>query len=131
MGECVDLTSNDNNCGRCGARCTGRDTGGDNCQEGACRLGCTDGYSDCDPNGDSCVFDDSMATDPINCGDCNDTCRTNQVCTESTCVSFYIGRGCTECPCDDCSSTVVVHNCCIYPGTVDLVMCLDPRYACP
>jgi hypothetical protein len=82
----------------------------------------------CDPNGDSCVLFSAMATDPLNCGGCNQVCARNEVCTDTNCEAFQIGRGCTSCPCSDCPTG---RQCCIYPGTTDLAVCLDPGVACP
>jgi hypothetical protein len=126
-GTCVNTSSNDENCGRCGFECTGDSTDGDSCREGRCRDGCGEGFARCDPNEDTCVSGWAMRTDPINCGDCNEVCGTSQVCTGEACRTFSIGRGCTTCPCPDCGTG----NCCVYPGTADLVVCLDARTPCP
>jgi len=63
---CVDLTSDPNNCGRCGTHCQA-------CQNGTCIcLGLTP--TNC--NG-ICT---SLLDDPANCGRCGHRCQPNQFC---------------------------------------------------
>ena len=75
--QCVDTTSDSNNCGACGLPCNG----GRICQNSQCQ--CQAGLLDC--NG-SCV-----ASDATHCGGCSTVCQTNQVCSNSSCGSSCTG----------------------------------------
>jgi hypothetical protein len=103
-GTCVDTTSDETNCGACGAVCqagfftccdsvcVGTTTSSQNC--GACgrtcpgSLSCIDGTCGC-PGGQvvceetSCVDE---STDPNNCGGCGVRCGANAVCNGGACA---------------------------------------------
>ena len=83
-GTCVDLQTDDANCGACGTACTG----GKTCQSGSCT--CPSGKEDCSG---TCV---DTQTDPANCGTCANTCSEGQVCAEGIC-SADCPEGTTEC----------------------------------
>src|SRR5690606_4777396 len=102
----VDLMSDRNNCGACGAACppdqhrSPWDWGsGPNlevmftCVDGTCRMDCQSGFGDCDG-----IPDNGCETDlgsPENCGACGVTCAPGEHCINGVC-------GCTppEVPCD-------------------------------
>jgi hypothetical protein len=81
-GTCVDLRSDENNCGACGATCNG----GLVCKQGMCALECANGTTLC--GGGTCV---DTQTDSQNCGACDRPCASGQVCSQGACVS-----GCTS-----------------------------------
>jgi len=71
--NCVDTSSDVNNCGVCGNPCSG----GQTCQDSVCK--CPSGMLNC---GGSCV-----ASDATHCGSCATTCTTGQVCSNNSCSS--------------------------------------------
>jgi hypothetical protein len=75
-GECVDMTSDDDNCGLCGRECDDM-----LCNAGECGTSCGAGLSACE---DSCVDLDS---DPLNCGLCDRGCHPSQACVAGECKS--------------------------------------------
>ncbi len=75
-GTCVDLQSNNSNCGACGTLCSS--TGGKSCRAGLCQ--CPAGMTDC--NG-TCV---SLATSSANCGACGEACADGKTCQASLCA---------------------------------------------
>lgn len=71
--SCVDLSSDNANCGACGNTCANA-----SCDDGACE--------ECEP--DSTLCDGVCArldTDNSNCGACGNTCVGEQVCSNGTC----------------------------------------------
>ncbi len=83
----VDLTSDDDNCGACGAHCPNLPLlhARTRCIEGECKLGCDIFSSDC--NGlpeDGCETD--LWSDSANCGACGNACPGNFVCHEAKCI---------------------------------------------
>ncbi|MDB5213731.1 MAG: Tryptophan synthase alpha chain [Myxococcaceae bacterium] len=71
FASCVDILTDKDNCGACGARCDGND--GVVCDNGVCVQLCPDGYAECngDPR-DPC--ETNIMTDPYHCGGCNTHC---------------------------------------------------------
>jgi hypothetical protein len=119
-GGCVDLSTDPDNCGRCGNLCSQ----GDTCVNGSCQSGgqCQ-GHGDCDfsqgceycdqsthtckstckPNETCCPFRSNpnshcvdLSNDSQNCGQCNHNCRTS-FCAQGQCACDP-GSGYTE-PC--------------------------------
>ena len=72
--SCVDLQSDDFNCGSCGNICTGA---GYSCRKGTCD--CQHGYTKC---GDECV---DLKNDNDNCGQCGNFCSLDEACGGSVC----------------------------------------------
>ncbi|MCC6313810.1 MAG: hypothetical protein IT337_07330 [Thermomicrobiales bacterium] len=79
--ECVDVFSNDFNCGECGNVCS--DLGASMfCEGGFCREpGCPAGTTDC---GGYCA---DLATSADNCGGCGIPCAAGEWCNAGVCVS--------------------------------------------
>jgi Stigma-specific protein, Stig1 len=73
-GVCLDLATNNGNCGTCGRACGA----GTTCVGGSCA--CTGGQTLC---AGACA---DTATSESHCGACGRTCTTGQVCTGGTCV---------------------------------------------
>jgi hypothetical protein len=90
-GTCVDLMSDPDHCGACGAACGAVQT----CVGGACQ--CPSGTLSC---GSSCV---DIAGDPQNCGSCGSACAPGETCSGGEC---QCPAGNTPCPgaCADLSS---------------------------
>jgi hypothetical protein len=78
-GTCVDLDTDDANCGSCGNACTA----GMVCDgAGACVASCEEGLTECDG---SCV---DTNTDDANCGSCGTACDAGMECDGAgTCVT--------------------------------------------
>ncbi len=80
-GLCVDLQTDNSNCGTCGNTCGD----GEICEKGKCEdkssnpLTCLPGLSLCDG---ICV---SLQNDTNNCGTCGNTCLNNRTCESGVC----------------------------------------------
>jgi hypothetical protein len=87
---CMDLTSNNTHCGRCGNTCVG----GETCNAGLCE--CPMGGRSC---GGTCV---DVETSNTHCGACNSPCSSMQTCVGGSC----------QCPTGQmlCGDTCVVLN---------------------
>lgn len=72
--DCVDLETNEDNCGECGFAC-GED---EECVEGSCV--CRSNFTLC---GDECVY---TYTDRKHCGECFNECSVDEVCRFEGCV---------------------------------------------
>ena len=72
--SCVDLQTDDFNCGECGKMCTGF---GLTCRNGTCT--CQPGKVSCDG---SCT---DTREDPFNCGSCGHSCPAGVACTRGAC----------------------------------------------
>jgi hypothetical protein len=76
--SCVDLSSDQQNCGSCGKACTGSLT----CVGGACQcrgIVCTGADSCCDSG---CK---NLMDDPANCGTCGKSCSAGELCVGGQC----------------------------------------------
>jgi hypothetical protein len=74
-GACVDLSTNQDNCGACGSPCPSMDR----CTQGTCTfLGCNAGLVICNH---LC----SVLNVPATCGSCTNTCPAGQVCSLEQC----------------------------------------------
>lgn len=126
----VDLRSDVDHCGSCGARCprtNSRTPWSFVCSEGLCRLACDPHYADC--NGrvdDGC--ETSTWEDPANCGGCGNACDEGVLCWRGACGC---PNGFTRCG-DDCVRLDADNENCGACGSV----CeapesdADPRWTC-
>jgi len=73
-GTCVDLQTDETNCGQCGKAC-----GGSPCLEGRCVGPCVDGLTACDG---TCV---DLLRDPEHCGSCHTVCQHQTTCQAGEC----------------------------------------------
>lgn len=94
-GSCVDLTTDDLNCGSCGARCMTGETGALTCVAGVCS--CAPGLSLCSS------YCTNLRTDRNNCGTCGTRCPTGQRCSAGACAAIVCGAGETLCG-DTCAT---------------------------
>ena len=76
-----------NNCGACGTECRTflPNAFGSLCSEGKCILsGCKSNYADCDENYEN-GCEAYLLLDANNCGSCDNTCSSGQVCKNGQC----------------------------------------------
>ncbi len=95
---CVDVTLDNNNCGKCGNVCgTGEICITGTCQcigggDGGTTMACSAGQACCPgPLGSGCT---SVTTDVANCGSCGHACQAMETCESSQCQCGK-GAGCT------------------------------------
>jgi len=104
--QCVNLQTDNANCGTCGNTCTSTQT----CQGGQCvNNACPAGQTECPAGSGHCV---DTQTDEANCGACGNACAAGQTCEGGVCTGGGTCSG-TE---DPCSSKA---DCC--PG----LQCVD------
>jgi len=112
---CIDVTTDDANCGMCGNACGG----GAACAAGACVCGGTQLYC-----GRACI---DPRTDPANCGACGTRCRSDQVCRGRSCAcavgEVECGGVCTDLQtdrlhCGDCTTACSSLHVCSGGGCV-------------
>jgi len=89
-----------------------------------CVQQCPTGQQTCN---NSCV---NTQTDARNCGGCNNTCATDEVCVAGNCRQFEIALGCTTCPCPISCGGGGFNQCCTYPKDPTLVICVQANN-CP
>lgn len=86
-GGCVDLWSDERNCGRCGVACPSRSRLCPDqtlqCEDGFCSVACGGGTCSCPDS--PCV---DLETDRSNCGACGRECEAGQVCRSGECVTI-------------------------------------------
>ena len=97
----IDVATNRNNCGGCGARCSLANValGGD-CVASACKVTtCSAGFADCNTTAaDGCEID--MQTDANHCGHCDVACTVNNgtpACASSACKVGSCKPGFEDC----------------------------------
>jgi len=81
-GTCVDLRSDPNNCGACGAKCCA----GSVCVAGKCNVECPAGESVCRDSATGCGACKDLWTDSTNCGACGHVCPEPFHCGAGMCV---------------------------------------------
>jgi hypothetical protein len=157
QGECVNLSSDDQNCGSCGRACPD----GHYCYKGECAYreicrenevkcgawGCSDlqtDYFNCGACGVKCPSETPVQTccnstcrnlqsDPESCGTCGHACSPGLVCCAGNCVDPAVN------PCQ-CEPVCPIGETCCNRRCVDLLKddencgkcgnaCSDPRYA--
>lgn len=80
-GMCIDVQSDDANCGGCGIACDATEV----CASGMCRSTCTTPFGTCSGR---CV---NLSNDPDHCGNCTTVCSSG-VCVNGTCSSALVGH---------------------------------------
>ncbi len=75
--QCVDLKTDERNCGGCGTTCSP----GSVCADGICSLVCPTGLTSC---GSNCL---DVRSDPANCGRCGVACARGEFCAAGSCTS--------------------------------------------
>lgn len=81
---CVDLMTDEANCGMCGKACPGGANAVARCTSGACGLNCNTNYADCDGTA-STGCEANTLTDEANCGGCGTACATGETCSSGSC----------------------------------------------
>jgi hypothetical protein len=85
-GQCVDLMTDDDHCGRCDESCAELcDVGlgcGQICIDGVCS--CPAGQERCGDEFPSCT---DISTNPLHCGDCFIECAEGESCVEGNCTT--------------------------------------------
>ena len=116
-GQCVNLLTDTQSCGRCGRACPE----GTKCIDGACIAVacCSEGNTNC--NG-KCV---NLLTDTQNCGRCSKVCPEGTTCIDGAC-SGAASTGGTSCP----SGKINCNGQCVDPST-DVQNCGTCGKQCP
>jgi hypothetical protein len=84
------LDEDTSHCGACGTVCPARANGYPICLAGTCRIGCNDGFDNCDGN-DANGCELPVLTNPANCGGCNHAC--DGACSEGLCDPVQLASG--------------------------------------
>jgi hypothetical protein len=119
---CVDTDHSLNNCGDCGISCTGMGLANPRCIDGACvdttcgALGLT--FCGAGFTGGTCLDAMDLATNPLHCGACNNTCNSDEVCIDGDCTDFFTS------PTPGCAACGAGTTCCTYPGDT-YTICVD------
>jgi hypothetical protein len=84
-GNCLDLSTDINNCGTCGNICPSTN-GQAICSAGTCLIACKPGFINCSGNpATGCETDASNS--PTNCGTCGNTCQASPNAGSSICLA--------------------------------------------
>lgn len=103
-GRCVDVRSDIDDCGACGAPCPIPENGRASCEDGVCGLdSCNAGYKDCNQDlADGCEVHTDV--DPSNCGACGNVCsfaNGSGSCASGRCTLLGCGTGYASCDGND------------------------------
>lgn len=127
--DCVDTSSSAEHCGGCEHRCS-EDPSGEYCWEGECTAVSCEQISPsaegCGSSDRDCVPAAELAWNPLHCGECDERCDAEEVCTQGMCQAWFAPVACSACPCAECGQNL----CCPYPGTAEPV-CVVGAQACP
>ncbi len=93
---CETATTTLFNCGGCGIVCAAGPNSAAVCNAGTCGLGCKPGYADCDGNATT-GCEQSVASDPVNCGGCGVTCSQGEGCIAGACTATVCQSGFADC----------------------------------
>ena len=86
----VATTSDINNCGGCGTKCSNAN-GSPSCSNSACSIACNAGYANCNNNAaDGCEV--NTTSDVNNCGGCGIKCGNGATCVAGVCKSALCGN---------------------------------------
>ena len=118
-GDCVNISQNPSNCGRCGNLCPP----GFVCTAGSC--GCPSGTTLCS---NSCV---DTQTDPQNCGRCGVQCGPGKICSGGTCVCDPSGGPPCASGCCPSGSTCCGNVCCPFSTSSGGGGCCGDGNYCP
>ncbi len=115
-GACVDVSSDEANCGSCGHGCDP----GQTCGSGSCGapVACPPGYVNCGWLWAECR---DVSGDPENCGDCEAACGDMEVCQDGACVCR---PGLVVCP-DGCRDIAADADNCGGCGSRCAEVCVD------
>jgi hypothetical protein len=88
-GDCVNMTSDHDNCGACGNACSS----GEFCVKGSCATVSVGGYTDLCASGytscsGTCV---NTQNDKNNCGACGNKCGSGEFCVKGSCATVSVG----------------------------------------
>jgi hypothetical protein len=126
-GQCLDLTSDHGNCGKCGNACLASQT----CQDGVCM--CPGGLALCGSGPNAACVD--TTSDQANCYKCGNACPSGSVCQNSTCTcpGGKAEELCGSAPNQICVYTISDHNNCSSCGTTCAIggTCQASACTCP
>jgi hypothetical protein len=89
----IDLVTDMQHCGGCGAGCPDLPNASESCMAGQCVLGsCAMGYANCD-NDPNNGCEANLATDGQNCGMCGKACAFGEACLAGQCVQAGCQNG--------------------------------------
>lgn len=95
-GRCVDLRTDEGNCGQCGRSCGAPARGTPVCAAGSCVLACDYHYADCDRSyGNGCEV--HLIDDERNCSTCGHACASGEQC-------LFVSGSTARCCLGGCSS---------------------------
>lgn len=79
----TNVSTDLNNCGKCGGKCTGKNTTSTLCFFGSCSNACAAGFGDCNGNGYDGCETNVKGTDANNCGGCGVKCSATNMATRT------------------------------------------------
>ncbi|HLK37539.1 MAG TPA: hypothetical protein VKU41_12355 [Polyangiaceae bacterium] len=114
--SCVNLESDNDNCGTCGNKCSTQVTNAtDTCQGGACHLSCNGGYHMCTfKTGSACSDDTSPQSCGTSCTPCTPPAGATATCVPSAgayACSFSCNAGLAQCGSACVDFTSDANNC--------------------